>query len=200
MDNAAGRDTSRLATAVGVIAGGSAVSLGTYFAVRGPFGTITDLGNAATGVLSAVLAWRLKRYVVGRAGDLAVGAATVGAAITVAGSTLVVSEATGFFLAGLVSSVGFAGIGTWLVIVNRNITPADAWPRRLRSLGVLAGGLMTLGVVAAPGVLLRFDDMATAPGWIWIAQLGWLGIFGAYPAWAIWLGRVGARQAQRVAS
>ncbi|WP_432948652.1 hypothetical protein ACQPXM_14310 [Kribbella sp. CA-253562] len=198
MDNAGSRDTGRLAVAVGVVAGGSAVMLGTYFVVRGPFGSINDVANAATGVLSAVLAWRLRRHIAGRRGALAVGAAGVGAAITVVGSALVVSEATGFFLAGLVSSVGFAGIGAWLVIINRSNALTAAWPRRLRSLGGLAGALMALGVVVVPGILLRFDDMATAPGWIWIGQLGWLGTYIAYPAWAIWFGIVATRQVQGV--
>ncbi|MFI6828229.1 hypothetical protein ACIBG5_14090 [Kribbella sp. NPDC050241] len=194
MDAAEGRDTGRLAVAVGVVAAGSAVLLGTYFVVGGPFGAINDIGNAATGVLSACLAWKLRRHVAGRTGGLAVGGALIGAPITVAGSALVVSDTTGFFLAGLVSSLGFAGIGAWLVTFNRSNPQAGAWPRGLRSLGVLAGALMTLGVVAAPGILLRFDDMATAPGWIWIAQLGWLGIYLAYPAWAIRFGIVEARQ------
>ncbi|MFG1627412.1 hypothetical protein [Kribbella sp. NPDC049227] len=196
MNYAEDRDTGRLAVAVGVVAAGSAVLLGTYFVVGGPFGAINDIGNAATGVLSACLAWKLRRHIAGRAGRLAVGAALIGAPITVAGSALVMSETTGFFLAGLVSSLGFAGIGAWLVTFNRSNPQAGAWPRGLRSLGVLAGALMALGVVAVPGILLRLDDMATAPGWIWIAQLGWLGIYLAYPAWAIWFGIVEARQAR----
>ena len=53
---------------------------------------------------------------------------------------------------------------------------------------------MALGVVVVPGILLRFDDMSTAPGWIWIGELGWLGIYIAYPAWAIWFGIVETRQ------
>jgi hypothetical protein len=36
--------------------------------------------------------------------------------------------------------------------------------------------------------------MATAPGWVWIGFLGWLGIFVVYPAWAIWMGVVQARR------
>jgi len=190
------RDTGRLAVAVGVTAAGSAVLLTTYFIVEGPFGAINDVGNAATGVLSAVLAWRLRRHLAGRVGDLAVGTAVVGAGITVVGSALVMSEATGFFLAGLVSSVGFAGIGAWLVTINRSNAQAVSWPRRLRSLGVLAGALMALGVVMVPGILLRYDDMETAPGWIWIGELGWLGIYLAYPAWAMWLGILETRQAR----
>ena len=52
---------------------------------------------------------------------------------------------------------------------------------------------MTLGVVALPGIAQGLDDMSTAPGWVWIAFLGWLGVFVAYPVWALWLGARGAR-------
>ena len=193
MNEARHQDTGRLALAIGVAAAGSAVCLATYFAVQGPFGTINDIGNAATGVLSAGLAWRLRRQLPGRAANVAVGAAIVGAGLTVVGSTLVVSGMTGFFLAGLVSSVGFAGIGAWLVVLNRGDAMTAVLPRRLRSLGIAAGGLMALGIAAAPGIVLGLDDMATAPGWVWIGLLGWLGIFVAYPAWAIWLAAIEAR-------
>jgi hypothetical protein len=200
MDDSHHRDTGRLATAVGAVAAGSALCLATYFAVRGPFGTISDIGNAATGVLSAALAWRLRRSIPGRGGDFAVGAALVGATIAVVGSALVVSGTTGFFLAGLVSSVGFAVIGAWLVLINRANSETAAWPRRLRSLGLFAGALLAVGVVAAPGIVLRLDDMETAPGWTWIGFLGWLGIYVVYPAWAIWLGNVETRQARAIPS
>ena len=49
---------------------------------------------------------------------------------------------------------------------------------------------MALGIVAAPGIVLGLDDMATAPGWVWIGLCGWLGIFVVYPAWAIWVASV----------
>ena len=120
MNDARHRDTGRLALAIGIAAAGSAVCLATYFAVQGPFGTINDIGNATTGVLSAGLAWRLRRPGPRSPSDLGVGAAIVGAGLTVVGSALVVSGTTGFFLAGLVSSVGFAGIGAWLVVLNRS--------------------------------------------------------------------------------
>lgn len=64
---------------------------------------------------------------------------------------------------------------------------AAVWPRRLRTLGIAAGGLMALGIAAAPGIFLGLDDMATAPAWAWIGLFGWLGIFVVYPAWAFWL-------------
>jgi drug/metabolite transporter (DMT)-like permease len=186
MDEERGRDTRRLALATGIVAAGSAACLATYFAVQGPFGTINDIGNAAAGILSGCLAWRLRREGSGPT-DALVGAALAGAALTVVGSALVVSGTTGFFLAGLVSSVGYAGIGAWLVALSRS-SIAATWSPRLRMLGLAAGALMALGVVMIPGIFQRLDDMATAPAWVWIGFLGWLGTFVAYPAWAIWLG------------
>ena len=194
MDEGRAKDTGRLALAVGVAAAGSAVSLATYFAVQGPFGTINDVGNAATGVLSGWLAWRLRGELGRPVRNAAVGAAVAGAAVTVVGSTLVVSGATGWFFAGLVSSLGFAGIGAWLVALNRSRDVGPARSAGLRRIGVAAGMLMAVGVAAVPGILLRLDDAATAPGWVWIAMVGWLGIYVAYPIWAIRTGIVATRQ------
>jgi hypothetical protein len=200
MDEARRQDTGRLALAIGIAAAGSAACLATYFAVQGPFGTINDIGIAATGVLSAGLAWRLRHQIRGRASDLSVGTAILGAGLTVAGSALVVSGTTGYFLAGLVSSVGFAGIGAWLVVLNRGDALGTDLPRSLRTLGLAAGALMALGIIAAPGIVLRLDDMAAAPAWVWIALVGWLGIFVAYPAWAIWLASVELRRGRVLAA
>jgi hypothetical protein len=195
MDVTRQRDTARLALAIGVVAAGSAVCLATYLAVQGPFGTINDLGNGTAGVLSAGLAWRLRGHLPGRTGQVAVGAAIVGAGLTVTGSALVISETTGFFLAGLVSSLGFAGIGTWLIALNRSTAATAAWPDRLRGLGVAAGGLMALGFLSAPGIVLRLDDMANAPAWVWVGSVSWLGTFVVYPAWSIWLANIETRRA-----
>ena len=195
MDEARAKDTGRLGIAVGAVAAGTAVCLATYFVVSGPFGTFNDVGNAATGVLSGWLAWRLRRQVDSPAADAATGAALVGAAITVVGSALVVSGTTGFLYAGLVSSLGFAGIGAWLVVVNRSQAVAQRWPQALRRVGLVAGLLMMFGVVMVPGILLGLDDLATAPAWVWIGFVGWFGIYVAYPAWAIWMGIVETRLA-----
>ena len=197
MNEVRDQDTGRLALAIGVTAVGSVACFATFFAVVGPFGTLNDIGNAATGVLSAGLAWRLRRQIPSRAGNVAVGAAIAGAGLTVAGSALVVSGATGWFLAGLVSSVGFAGIGAWLVVLNRNDAIEAVVPRRLRSLGIAAGALMALGILSAPGVALRLDDAGAAPAWAWIGFIGWFGTFVVYPAWAIWLASVETRRAGR---
>ena len=197
MDEARARDARRLALTVGAVAAGSVACLATFFVVGGPFGTINDIGNAATGVLSAALAWRLRSQLSARTSNLVVGAALLGAGITVVGSTLVVSGTTGFFFAGLVSSIGFAAIGTWLVVLNRSMISAATMAPRLRSIGIAAGALMTVGIVALPAIPLRLDDPSTAPAWAWIASVSWLGTYVAYPAWAIWLGITETRVAAR---
>ncbi|MEA2518184.1 MAG: hypothetical protein QOF49_264, partial [Chloroflexota bacterium] len=78
MDHPRVRNTDLLCVTAGAVAAGSALSLATYFAVGGPFGTINDIGNAATGVLAAALALRLRTHLHGRTGDAAAGAALAG--------------------------------------------------------------------------------------------------------------------------
>ena len=195
MDDGRIRDTGRLAIATGLVAVGSAVCLGTYFAVGGPFGTINDVGNATTGALSALLAWRMRRQIPGPVGAVAVGAAVIGAAVSVLGSSLVVSGTTGFMFAGLVSTVGFAGIGAWLIVLNRSRDQVAVWPGTMRAAGLVAGALMALGISSVPGIALGVDDAATAPAWVWISSIAWLGIYVVYPAWAIAMGRFELRRA-----
>lgn len=189
------RWTVRLAITAGIVTAGCAVSLAIFSVVGGPFGTINDYGNALAGVLAGALAWRLRPTVAGRAGGLALGLAAVGAAITVVGSALVISRTTGFLLAGLVSSLGFAGIGAWLVILNR-AAGSGSQPVGSRSLGILAGALMATGVVMVPAIIAGYDDMSTVPGWVWIGFVGWIGIYVLYPVWAIRLGLSHLRNAR----
>jgi len=180
----------RVAVAVGVVGFGSLASLTALFAVGQPFGTLNDIGNGTLGVLSGVLAaTTLSRRRGSAVETAAVASAVVGAAFAVAGSALVISGTTGFFLAGLVSSVGFALIGAWLVAVNWS-AGSERWPRTLRALGVTAGVTMLFGVVMVPGIAMQLDDMASAPTWIWIGFVGWIGTFVLYPAWGLWAGRL----------
>jgi hypothetical protein len=163
-------------------------SLGLMFLVGPPFGTLNDLCNAAVSVLSARLAWSWSRRVRRHRATgeiLAFG----GAAIAVVGSALVVTDTTGFFLAGLVSNVGFALVGLWLIGVNRGLASDETLPRQLATLGLATGVVMALGLASIPGIVLGIDDMASAPGWIWIGSVGWTGTFVLYPIWALWFGR-----------
>jgi hypothetical protein len=185
--------TGQLATAVGAVA---IVADATYFAfvaVGEPFGSINDVGYAATGILAGALAWRLRS----RAGTVPTAAALAGAAVVAAGSGLVLTGTTGWLLAGFVSAVGFGLIGPSVVAANSSLSADGLVPPRLVMLGRVAGSVMTLGLTAVVPVAMRVDDAATAPGWTWLTMVGWFGAVMIYPAWAIWLGRVAGRRADR---
>src|SRR4051794_15727199 len=170
--------THPLRLAIGAVGLGSITCLALLFALGEPFGRLNDLGNASLAILSGILAVMERRHV----HPLTTGLAVVGSAVAAGGSALVISGTTGFFLAGLVSTLGFAGVGAWLLALVR---AGRAGSRRVRMVGTVAGALMVLGAASAPGIVLRLDDMATAPGWIWIGMVGWLGIFVLYPMWAV---------------
>ena len=191
MDTGRDRIVAGLAFAAGAVALISVASLALFFAVGKPFGAINDWTVGLAGLLSGLLALAIRsRGIVGAPGPATVStvAAVVGAVIVVAGSALVISQTTGFLLAGLVQSLGFALIGLWLIALNSSMGSDSGWPRRLRNLGLVAGIVMALGIVVAPGIAMGVDDANTAPGWIWIGFVGWFGIFFLYPIWSIWFG------------
>lgn len=189
------RSVAGVAVATGVVALISVASLALFFAVGKPFGAINDWTIGLVGVLSGLLAAMIRnRGVAGPPGPgvVSTGVAVVGAAIVVAGSALVISQTTGFLLAGLVESLGFALIGLWLIALNWSAA-ASGWSRQLRNLGLVAGIVMALGIVVAPGIAMGVDNADTAPGWIWLGFVGWLGIFFLYPIWSIWFGNARGR-------
>ncbi len=189
------RNLARLAIAAGIVAITADVSFLVFSAIGEPFGYLNDIGNAAFAILAGWLAWGLSD----RTGRPAALIALVGAAIVVVGSALVVSGAAGWFLGGLVAAVGLALIGPSVVATGRAQMADHALPKRLGQLGIVAGALMVAGIVSIAGVVMRYDNADTAPGWTWIGFIGWLGAFVLYPAWAIWLGRLagGARSGAR---
>jgi hypothetical protein len=188
------RASRRLAIVLGAVGIGSWVSLVAFFVVEGPFGAINDLGNGALGLLSGILAVLLRRLGVRpKPGDglLATGAAVVGAVVTLVGSALVLSDSTGFFLAGLVSSSGFALIGLWLVMLGGWRGFPTGGQESLRpSLGVVTGAVMAIGLFSVPGAVMGLDDMDAAPGWVTLGGISWLGTYILLPIWSIRLARV----------
>ena len=198
------RITGGIAVLGGAVALISVVSLAAFFAVGGPFGAINDWTIGVFGFLTGLLAVGLSRRdgtTRTPRGIVPIGFAVIGAAIVVVGSALVISDTTGFLLAGLVESLGFALIGVWLIVLNRSIAGATRWPRRLPGLGIVAGLVMAIGFVVVPGIATGLDDMDSAPPWVWLGFLGWVGIFFLYPVWSIWfgigIGKEGAGQAIR---
>ena len=190
-----------IAVAGGAVALISVASYAAFVAVGGPFGAINDWTTGIVGFLSGLLAVDLsRRDSAGRTapGIIPMGFAVIGAAIVVVGSALVISDTTGFLLAGLVESLGFALIGMWLIVLNRSIADGPRRPRRLPGLGIVAGLVMAIGFVLVPGIAMGLDDAATAPGWVWLGFLGWLGTFLLYPVWSIWFGlRIGKEVAEQ---
>lgn len=185
---------SRVALTLGVVAFCTVACLVAFFVVGGWFGAINDVGNALLGLLTAVLAVMLRR---GGSGVIPTALAVLGAAVTVVGSVLIVFDVTGFLLSGLVSGLGFALLGIWLITINRSAPAGRPWPGRLRTLGVVAGATMAVGMVNIAGIAMGVDDYETAPPWVFAGFLGWLGIYLLLPIWSICLGRVLARRSDR---
>jgi MFS family permease len=181
------RDLRRLALATGVVGFGAVASLVAMFVIAESFGRLNDLLNALLAVLAGCLVWSLRTRATPALVSALIGS---GAAVAVVGSVLVISGATGFFLAGMVSGVGFGLIGVALVAVER-LTDTSPEPSRGRLLGTVAGAAMAVGLVGIPAVVLRLDDMNAAPAWTWIAFIGWLGTFVLLPIWSIRLARRG---------
>lgn len=181
----------KTALAVAVVDLAAVTSLVVFFAVGGPFGAANDVLNAAVGVLSALLAWQHHGAAArGRTGLPAVFAACLGGVVMAVGSVLVISGATGWYLAGLVSALGASAIGAWLVTANPTAAPgtdrrSGATVPGTSRLGQAAGAVMLLGVLCLPGVLSGIDDQALAPWYVVVGQLGWLGTYALYPAWCL---------------
>jgi hypothetical protein len=181
---------SRLALLTAVVDLFGVVSLITFFAVGGgPLGFINDVANALVGLLSMGLAWLWVPDLKTRWSTLAIAAATLGALVMAAGSTLIIFDITGWYLAGLVSSVGSAFIGIWLLVSNRLHRQAAELPRGLIMLGVTSAIFMIIGLLALPGVLAGIDDPQLAPWYVNAGLLNWMGTYGLYPAWCLWLSR-----------
>jgi hypothetical protein len=180
--------TGRLATAlcyVGVF-NGSTIAL--MYAGLPLFGPLNDLGVAAAAVLQAVLAWRL----LGMSGeswpDVGVIAAVVGAAVAVLGSGLVISGVTDWFVAGVVSVLGYAFLGVWMVAANHRARSVEAWPTALASFGLLIGAIMCVGFLALSAFRGGVGSPASAPWFIWAAYANGVGWFILLPIWNYRLG------------
>jgi hypothetical protein len=185
------RRVAAIAFALGLVLLFSVVTLALFFAVGGPFGALNDWSIGASGVLAVafVLAIRASGLGGSSAGGVILPAlAVLGASLVVVGAWLVISDTTGFLLAGLVESSGFALFGFWLVGLSRSMASSGRSPRLLPTLGFATGILLIIGLIVAPGVVMGLDDMDSAPWWVWVGFVGWLGIFVLLPIWSIWLG------------
>lgn len=187
------RSLGVIATTLGGVTLTGVVCLSLHFPLGEPFGLLNDLCNGIAGVLSAVLAVQLHplmRAHRSRVGRLGLIAASLGAIVVGIGSALVIFGITGWFLAGLVSTFGFALIGLWLLVWSAYGLRSDAWPRPLLRLGLVTGLIMSVGLLALTGFPSRIDDPGVAPWFVSASMVSWLGSYLLYPIWALWLGRV----------
>ena len=180
---------SRVALATAVVSLLAVLSLIIFYAVGGPFGFINDVANGLIGLLSLALAWLWVCNHRGGWSTLAIALASLGAIVMVLGSLLIILDITGWYLAGLVSSVGSALIGIWLLIANRLHRSAPELPRGLLLLGMTTGIFMIIGWLALAGVIARIDDPQLAPLYVNAGLLNWMGTYLLYPVWCLWLSR-----------
>jgi hypothetical protein len=180
---------SRVALATAVVSLLAVLSLISSYAVGGPFGFLNDVANGLIGLLSLALAWLWVRNRRGGWSTLAIAFASLGAIVMVLGSLLIIVDITGWYLAGLVSSVGSALLGIWLLIANRLHRSAPELPRGLILLGMTTGIFMIIGWLALAGVIARIDDPQLAPLYVNAGLLNWMGTYLLYPVWCLWLSR-----------
>ena len=190
------RTVAALALALGAVLLFSLATLALFFAVGAPFGALNDWSIGGSGVLAVALVLAIRGSRLGdpfAGGVILPALAVAGAILVIAGAWLVISETSGFLLAGLVESFGFALFGAWLIALSRSMATSAQWPRLLPTLGSTTGILLMVGLIVAPGIVMGLDDMETAPWWVWVGFVGWLGIFVLLPVWSIWLGRSAQR-------
>jgi hypothetical protein len=180
---------SRVALATAVVSLLAVLSLIIFYAVGGPFGLLNDVANGLIGLLSLALAWLWVRNRRGGWSTLAIAFAALGAIVMVLGSLLIIVDITGWYLAGLVSTVGSALLGIWLLIANRLHRSAPELPRGLIMLGMTTGIFMIIGWLALTGVIARIDDPQSAPLYVNAGLLNWMGTYLLYPIWCLWLSR-----------
>ncbi|WP_353508138.1 hypothetical protein [Intrasporangium sp.] len=166
------------ALALGATAVTALVCLLAMYAGVPAAGMVNDWLNGAFGWLAlglAMLVWREQSS--GWRGDLGLLAAALGALLMTWGSWLVITDTTGYVLAGLVSTLGVAAIGAWLLLVQKAPRPGAG------RLGLAAGAVMVSGVLALPGVLQGTDDYSGAPWHVYVAGVAWVGAYVLLPAW-----------------
>ncbi len=186
----AGRHTSgRLATALAYVGIFNALSIILMYAGVPIFGPLNDLGVASAAVLQAILAWRLGAIVGVRFPSVGLVAATVGAIVAAVGSGLVLSGASDWFEAGVVSTLGYAVLGVWVIAANRRARPRRAWPATLATFGMQIGAIMCLGFLALLAVTSSVGSPTSAPWFVWVAYANGVGWFILLPVWNFRLGR-----------
>jgi hypothetical protein len=183
----------RLAIAVAIVALIGLIFIALFYTVGGPFGTLNDIFVALQGILTVALSYTFYpfyRTLAPRLAWLALVIGIVGAILVPIGSGLVMAGITGWFFAGLLTTFGFACVGVWLLSFGYALRGLSGFPRSLARLGIIAGWISAIGLLAVPAILAGSDNMDSA-GWpaltaLFVGGLGWNIL---YPLWCLLLGR-----------
>jgi hypothetical protein len=86
--------------------------------------------------------------------------------------------------------VGYGFIGIWLLLLNYQARLHNAWPRRLVWMGIIAGTIMAIGLLAIPRIFIPYVSLyhliVPELGEL-VGHLGWMFF---YPIWCVWFGFV----------
>jgi len=186
------RLTGNIAFALAAVMASLPLFFALFLAFGDPFGSITDISVGVVALLSGLLASRLYASHRTDSSALALVAlvfAWAGAVIAWVGSYLVISGTTGYFLASLVTTFGYALIGLWLLILTLSGNAAVVSTPTARRLPLLASLLLAIGFLVLPGIISQMDDPDTASLLVnLVPAITWLGLL-VYAIWAFIFGR-----------
>jgi len=162
------------------------------YVVNNSFGKVNDVFNSIIGISSMVLAWMLyaehhaKSPVISQ---IALVLVIAGALFTIVGSILIIFGFKSFVMAGWYTGIGYALIGLWLMLWSYSMLSTGVIPHSLVVFGIIVGAFMAVGLLGIPGIITRIDSMESLPRYLYLAFLGYLGVYILYPIWTILLGR-----------
>jgi hypothetical protein len=180
----------RTAMAAGA-AGLAALTFGLLSVAFGrPYGRLYSACVCVAALLSAGLAMLLfPQHWATELAQVAFVLALTGAFLAALGAVAAFTSASSWFLAQLYMASGYGLIGLWLLIFTISGAESMRLPHRVVNMGWFAGVVMSLGLAAVPGLLMRSEDEQTAPWLIrYIGRSGNLGWLILFPLWCIWLG------------
>jgi hypothetical protein len=164
-----------------------------FFAAGQPFGTMNDFCIGLAAVMSLVVVWMLLPILHAQSpllSRIAFVIAAIGAVLVVVGSALAIFGVKGWYLSGLYMAAGNAMIGLWLLGLSYSGLKGSYLPHGLGIFGVTIGVIMTLGLVAIPGILKGIDTSEYEISIVnliwWVSSIGYL---AGYPVWCVLLGR-----------
>jgi hypothetical protein len=154
-------------------------------------GALNDALNAATSILSAVLACFLHPRLRKQAPHLSLPlliAVWIGAGAHSYGSWLIMTDRSGVELSSYYYFAGNGLIGIWLWVLNRVSRCEAGWPSGITRHGLFTGGFLMIGLLGIYGILLQRDGDDFSP-LVMVAGISFIGMGILYPIWCLQLGR-----------